>query len=159
WHVERKVTRREPARPRVLRRGENLSDRIERLEIRDGIRPRGAPDRLLIDKHRVTDELGAVNAEMFADAAIPVALRAFHGRVQHVVYERGLARSADARDAREETERDVDVDVLEVVLLGAQHLQMLNAGPAPRLRHGNREFVTKVFRRERSRLLQQALER
>ena len=51
-----------------------------------------------------------------ADPLVPAALRALDRRVEHVVHERRLARSADAGDARQRVQRNRDVDVLEVVL-------------------------------------------
>ena len=58
-HVEGEVARRQAARSRVLGRGEQLADRIERLEVGDRIRARRPADRRLIDQHHVGDELGA----------------------------------------------------------------------------------------------------
>ncbi len=43
-------------------------------------------------------------------------------RVEHVLHQRGLARAAHAGDAHQAIERDRDVDVLEVVLGGAEHV-------------------------------------
>ncbi len=124
-HVEREVTGREAARARVLGRREELADRIERLEIRDRVRARRPADRLLIDEHGVADELDAFELAMAADAAVPVALRALDRRVDHVVDERRLTGSADARHAGEQAERNLDVDVLQVVLGRAGDAQTL----------------------------------
>ena len=124
-HVEREVAGGQPARPRVLGRGEQLANRIERLQIGHRIRARRAADRRLVDEHDVGDELGAFELAVRADAAIPVALRALQRRVDHVVHERALARAADAGDAGQHAERDLDVDVLEVVLRGAENAHAL----------------------------------
>ena len=94
---------------------------------------------------------------MLADGAIPVALHALDRGVDHVVHERGLARSADAGDARQQPERNFDVDVLQVVFARAQDAQPLHARPAARAGHGNRQLVAQVARRERPRVLQQSL--
>ena len=48
-------------------------------------------------------------------ATIPITLRALQRRIQHVVHERALARSADACHADHQPQRNLDVDVLEVV--------------------------------------------
>ena len=53
---------------------------------------------------------------LVAVLAVPPASSAFH---EDVVDERALARAADAGDADEQAERDLDVDVLEVVVPGA----------------------------------------
>src|SRR6185312_17271062 len=55
-HVEGKVARGESPRPRVLCGGKQLANRIERLQIGDRIRSRGAADWRLIDQHDVGDE-------------------------------------------------------------------------------------------------------
>jgi hypothetical protein len=56
-------------------------------------------------------------------------------------------------------ERDFHVDVLQVVLTGAQDAQLLHTGPAARGRHRNREFVAQVTRRQGPRILQQSFAR
>jgi hypothetical protein len=101
---------------RVLGRGEQLADRIERLQIGHRVRARRAADRRLVDEHDVGDVLEPFELAERADALVPAALRALDRRVEHVVHERRLARSADAGDARQRVQRDRDVDVLQVVL-------------------------------------------
>ena len=158
-HVEREVARREPAQPRVLRRREQVADRIERLQIGDRIGARRAADRLLVDQHHVTDELGAFETVEPAHAPVPITLGPLDRRVDHVVHERRLARAADARHHREQAERDVDVGALEIVLLRADHLQhLLRVRLAPRGRNRDREVVAHVLRGQRPRLAQQPLE-
>src|SRR5262249_39592488 len=51
--------------------------------------------------------------------------------VQDFVDERTLAGAADASDGDEATERDADVDVLEVVVAGADDRQIPLTPPAP----------------------------
>ena len=51
-----------------------------------------------------------------------------HGLVEDVVDERGLARPGDPGDARQHPQRDVDVDVAEVVLAGAEDLDIAARG-------------------------------
>ena len=158
-HVEREVAGRQPARLRVLGRGEQLADRIERLEIGDRVGSRRAPDRRLVDEDDVGDELGAFELAMRADAAIPVVLGALQRRVDDVVHERALARAADAGHAGQHAERNLDVDVLEVVLRRAEDPQALVGRAAARRRHRDRELVAQVLGGQRARLLQQLLER
>ena len=124
-HVEREVAGGQPARPRVLGRREQLADRIERLQIGHRVRARRAADRRLIDEHDVGDELGPLELRERADALVPAALGALDRRVEHVVHERRLARSADAGDAGQRVQRDRDVDVLQVVLGRAEQPMLL----------------------------------
>ena len=54
------------------------------------------------------------------------------GPEQDLVHERGLARAGDAGHAAEHSERELDVDLLQVVLLGAQDLdRSLSLAAAP----------------------------
>jgi hypothetical protein len=53
--------------------------------------------------------------------------------VEDLVHERALAGARDAGDAGEQTERDGDVDLLQVVLLRAAHHEVL-AAPRASLR-------------------------
>src|SRR5918995_418982 len=57
--VEREMARRQPARAGVLRRREQLSDRIEGLQVCHRVRPWCAADRRLVDEDDVGDELAA----------------------------------------------------------------------------------------------------
>ena len=53
-------------------------------------------------------------------------------RVQHVLHQRRLAGARHAGDADEPLQRDGDVDVLQVVLGGAEQLDALGASHRPR---------------------------
>ena len=159
-HVEREVAGRQAARLRVLGRREQLADRIERLEIRDRVGSRRAADRRLVHEDDVGDELRPFELAVRADAAIPVALGALQRGVDHVVDERALARAADAGHAGQHAERNLDVDVLEVVLRRAEDPQpLVRSDAAASAGTGNRELVAEVLRGQRARLLQQLLER
>ncbi len=61
--------------------------------------------------------------------------------------------------ARQRAERDADVDRLQVVLARAQHADALAGAPPPLARHRDRQLAAQVPRRQRPRLLQQAVER
>src|SRR5207248_8754181 len=86
--VEREVARGESARPRVFRRGKQLADRIEGLEIRNGIAARRPADRRLVDQDDVGDVFRAFELSECADTAIPTALHALDRRVEDIVHER-----------------------------------------------------------------------
>ena len=123
---------------------EQLADRIERLEIGHRIRARRAADRRLIDQHDVGDVLESLELAERADAPIPVALRALDRGVEHVVHERRLARAADAGHAGQRVQRNLDVDVLQVVL-GRAHAAGSSA-PMP-LRRGDGTGIASSLRR------------
>ena len=96
---------------------------------------------------------------MRADLAIPVTLRALQRGIQHVVHERRLARTADAGDAGQRVQRNLDVDALQVVLGRAEQPDALRRALAARRRHRNAQLAAQVLRRQRSRFVDQALER
>src|SRR5207248_11601543 len=74
-HIEREVACGEAARPGVLCRSEQLTNRIERLQVRHRIRSRCSSNRRLIDEHGVGDELRAFELPERADALVPASLR------------------------------------------------------------------------------------
>ncbi len=57
--VERKLARREVPRLRLVRRGEQLPDLVERLQVSDRVRPRRPADRRLVDQDDVAQRLVA----------------------------------------------------------------------------------------------------
>ena len=144
-------------RPRAFCRREQFADRIEGLEIGDRVGSGRASDRCLVHQDDICDVFESLQLAKRADPPVPVALRALDGRVQHVVDERRLAGTADAGDAGQRIQRDVDIDVLQVVLGGALETNLVRQPLAPRRRHRNRELVPKIFRGQGSRLEQQSL--
>ena len=81
-----------------------------------------------------------------------LALGAQQRRKQHVVHQRGLARAADAGDADQPSERNLDVDVLEIVLGGALEPQRCRrAAPrGARARHLDALAAKQIVGGERS---------
>ena len=84
---------------------ERLADRVEQSGVRRRVAPSRAADRGLVDRHH----------------AVPPRHRA--------VDQRALARPGHAGDDDQHAERDVDVDVLQVVGVGAAHLQHARRRP------------------------------
>ena len=92
--------------------GERLADRVEQSGVGRRVAPPRAADRALVDRHH----------------AVPPRHRA--------VDQRALARPGHAGDHHQHAERDVDVDVLQVVRARAAHLQRARRCPHRRLRGG-----------------------
>ena len=118
--VEREVAGRQSASPGTLGLGEQLADGIEGLQVRDRVRPGRSADGRLIDQHDIGDVLETVELRKLTNAAVPPAFGALDRRVQHIVHERGLPRAAHAGHAGQHAERDLDVDLLQVVLRRSQ---------------------------------------
>src|SRR5262249_5588243 len=130
------------------------------------IRTRRAADRRLIDVDHLVDMVDAGDVLVLADlpggafVLFVAVLMLVIGRLwpatgqefllealfEDVIDERGLARAADAADADEQAERDLDIDVLEVVVAGAAHGDTaLGARPSLR-RHGDLLRAAEVLR-------------
>ena len=77
----------------------------------DGHRRRNAEDGVDVGPRRGLHELAGVGVERFEVAPLPLGEEDVEGQ-------RGLARAGDAGDDGEAVARDVDVDVLQVVLAG-----------------------------------------
>ncbi len=71
--------------------------------------------------------------------------RLHEGAVEDLVDERGFAAAADAGDAAEEVEGDVDVDAAEVVDAGAGEAEVFAAGLAAVLGDGDGEAAGEIF--------------
>ena len=67
-----------------------------------------------------------------------------HRGVEDLVHEGALARPRDPGDAGEHAEGEVDGDVLEVVLAGAHHRDLLAVAPAPFSRQLDPQVVAQV---------------
>ena len=142
---------------RLVGRGEELADVIEHTGVGGRVRPRRAADRRLVDRDDLVEVVDALDALVQTGRDLR-AVDALHQRaLQDLVDEGRLARPRDAGDAHELAEREVDADVLEVVLLGADHPQGVAVAQAPHTRHRDRLLARQVLAGERLLVLQQLL--
>ena len=153
------MTRRQAAGARILGRGKQLANRVERLEVGDRVRARRAADRLLVDEHDVGDDLRPLERPVRTDLLVPVALLPLDGGIEHVVHQRRLARAAHTRDTGQRVQRDGNVDILQVVLGSAGQRDPLAVAAPPGRRDRNGEFTAQILRGERPRLEHQRVER
>ncbi len=121
--IEAEGSGRVAARSRVRRGGEERADRIERTHVARGIGARRAPDRRLVDEHHVVHPLDVGEAAECAGRLGGLAEVLQQRRMQHVLDERGLARSRHPGHAHQPVEREIGVDVLQVVLGRPAHAQ------------------------------------
>ena len=141
-HVERKMPRREREPLGLGLRGKQLAHQIESLDVGDGIRARRATDRRLIHQHHVVQPLHAAQRSENPGgiAAIGLAQRPRHRAIQHLVHQRGFARSGDAGDRNQHPQRNLHVQSVQIVgSRPAQH-QLFAARRAPPRGHGNRNL-------------------
>ena len=113
------------AHARLARLAEEVADRVEDARVRRGIRARRAADRLLVDVDDLVDILESLDLLVLARLALHVVEARGDALVEDLVDERRLARARDARDERQRAERELDRQVLEVVLCCADDFDEL----------------------------------
>ncbi len=138
----------------------DVADRVPGADVACRVRARGAPDRRLVHHHHVPDQRVAAQLAERPRRLGRLALRLAESGVEHVLHQRRFSRARDAGDAHQALERNADVDVLQVVLGGAEELQ--NRGQTtvfrktvvcPRFSVGALP-TGEIFRSERFRMLQ-----
>ena len=121
--VEREAARLVAAHLRLGRQRVQLADVREEVGVRRRVRARRAPDRRLVDVDHLVEAVDpldrVVRTRLRPGLVEPVGERL----VDDLVDERRLARPGDARDADELPDRELDVDVLQVVLARADHAE------------------------------------
>ena len=118
--VEGERARGQSLRHRFRRRGEEFADAIEDAEIERRRRARRARERRLIDHHHLVDAMRA--GDRFARARFLLGRLRPCAEADSDRARRGRAcfsGTGDAGDAGEDAERNVDVDVSQIVLARA----------------------------------------
>ncbi len=123
--VEREATLLVATALGEFRLGEQLADVVEHAGVRRGVRAGRAPDRRLVDQTDGLHLVEPLDCVVLAgvDRGVVVHL-AGQALVQHLVHQRGLARPGDTGDGDERSERELDIQIGEVVLAGAPHRQL-----------------------------------
>src|ERR1035441_3621470 len=106
--------------------GKEVANRAEHAGVGGRVAARGAADGGLVDDNDLVEVLEALERAVGARALFGAEELPEQRAAQDIVHERALARAADAGDASEGAERNPGIDVLQVVLARAEHLQ-----PAP----------------------------
>ena len=148
------------ALPRLLRAGEHRANFVQHAGVRGRVRPRRAADRRLIDLDQPIELRHAAQTLVrrrprFGAVELP---RQRPG--QRFDHQRALARAAHAGDAHQQPERNLDVDVLQIVRRRTGELQhprlrrlaplgrQRNRLPARKIAAGERRFELRhVIRR------------
>src|SRR5690606_24260206 len=113
--------------PRLREGREDPADLVVRLDVGDRIRARCAPDRRLVDEHRLGKPFESAHVIDSADGLAQVALGGslssteapLDGPVEDVVDEGGLPGARHTGNHGESPLWDVHVDAPQVVLAGA----------------------------------------
>ena len=132
------MARRQPAGLRVGLLGKQGANQIERLDVRERIRPRRAADRRLVDEHDVFELPGAEHVVEFervlADRRVVVLLLRQlrrQRRIERLLDERALPRAAHARHQAQHAERKLDREILQIVAARADELDPAVLGRPP----------------------------
>ena len=105
-----------------------VADQVQQLDVRGRVRARRAADRRLVDVDDLVEVVHPLDPVVGPGRAVRAVQVAGQDLAEDVADQRALARAAHPRHADEETQREGDVDVLEVVVAGAPDGQ----GPAVR---------------------------
>jgi len=107
---------------------EQGANRVEGADVAGGIRACGAADAALVHHDHILDQFGSLERAMAARVLGRLALGAQQRRVEYIVHQSRFTRAADAGDAHQAPQRNLDVDLLEIVLGRALNAQPAGAG-------------------------------
>src|SRR5690606_38972893 len=105
--------------------------------IRCRIRAGRTADRRLVDLDDLVQMLEAANLLVLARTGLRAVQIAGERLVQNLVHERRLARTRYTGNGREDAERNLDVQVLQVILLRPANFDPTVFRLAPLLRYGD----------------------
>jgi hypothetical protein len=120
-HVEREASGLVAAHLRLRRERVELTNRREDVGIGGRVGSRRAADRRLVDVDHLVEAFDPLDRVVLAGLDPHPVEPVREGLVDDLVHERGLAGARDARDADELGDRELDVDVLQVVHPRAAH--------------------------------------
>ena len=124
-HVEAETSRLVAAHARVLGGRKEIANKGPCAHVGRGIRARRPADRRLVDVDDAVQILEAEERLMLPRLVVRAVEDVRRRFVEHVIDERALAGTGNARDRGHAPERDRDVDVLEVVRRGAFDAQKI----------------------------------
>ena len=138
--------------------GEQVPDQVEHARVGGRVGPGGAPDGGLVDGDDLVQLFHALDALVPAgNGSGPVQLPG-QGLVENLVNQRTLAGAGNAGDAGHHAQREVHVNVLQVVLRSPLHRNP-TAGLTPLGRHRNLHAAAQVSAGDRLLALHDILRR
>src|SRR5262249_48142121 len=132
---------REAAQPGGLGAREAGADPVVRPEIGGRVRSRRGPDLALVHENDLGDALGALDGATGPRDAVRPTEPLAQAAVEHVLDEARFPRARDARDGDEARERDVHIEVPQIVGGRATDAER-QAGDAPPSLRGQRDGLT-----------------
>ena len=134
-HVEAEPARLVAPDPGLLGPGEQLPDVVEHARVGGRVGPWRPTYGRLVDVDDLVDALGALQRPVESGWHLGAVHPLHEGLVQDLVHQGRLARSGDAGDRHEAAQRELHVDVVEVVLAGTPQQQPVAVGGTADLRY------------------------
>ena len=132
---------------RILRRCKKCSNVIEQSRISRRIRARRASNRTLVDGDHLVDVFQTVDSVALPCTQLCAMELGSQFFIENIVDQRGFAAARNARHAGHRSKRDVDINMLEIVLACAANLQEMPVAFSAFGRHGDRAFAGKILAR------------
>ena len=131
--------------------GEQIADLVEDAGVCCRVAARRAADRRLIHNDHPAQRLLAAQCLEFSRTVLRAVKLAEQRPSQHVVNQRAFARTADAGHARERPQRNLQVNVLQIILHRADDLEKTACRIRTNTLGWNIDFVVaaQIFRRQR----------
>ena len=148
-HVERETPGIVAARARLGHAREQLSDRREQARVRRRIRARRAADRALVDADHLVELVDARDRRERRGLKRAAVQGTRYRRVKRVVDQRRLPRSGHAGDADEQSDRQVEIRILEVVAARTADAQHFFAWAVAQRRDVDLEQPAQIFSGQR----------
>src|SRR5712691_10894044 len=127
-HVEAEAAGAVTAFARFRKHGEEIADRRENARVGGGIRPRGAANWGLIDLDYFVDLLGAEDFPVRGGRFRRTVKLLRQGAIENVVDESGLAGTRNACDDGEQSKRQRNVHILQIIRARAKNLDGFAVG-------------------------------
>ena len=150
-HVEAETPSVVAAHLRRRQACEQVADDVEHPCVGRGIAARCPPDGRLVDDDDLVQRFLAANLPVRAGAFLRAMPVPEESALENVDDQRGLSRTAHARDAGEGADGDARGDVLKIVLRAAHDFDpaLLLGRLDALLRNGNHQFTGEILGRER----------
>ena len=140
-HVEAKPTGLVATLPRLGEQRVKLPNVREQAGVGGRVGTRSPANRSLVDADNLIDILNAGNFEMLSGGFVGAVNLLRNSPVKDVIHDGGLATARNARDHHQFSQREFDIDLLEVVLGGTTYCDGLAIPGTPYLRNGDFHFA------------------
>src|ERR1700682_2240937 len=157
--VEAEAARSIAAHLRLWHLGEELANVGEHPGVGRRVRARRPSDGRLVDVDHLVDEAEPGNLAGGTRTVFRTIEVLRQAAIQNVAHQRALARAADAGDTDQLAQREIHIDVLQVVLGGATHNDHLAVTLAAPPRQRDRSLTAKKRARDRLGRFQDVVER